>query len=99
MEEEATTCGLLDLRDRIDRIDQDVVRLLASRAEVVRQVGELKKRLGAPVMQPDRVQIVLDSRAAQGAALGLRGEVVRKIWEVLVEEACRVEEEIGARPT
>jgi len=53
---------LENLRDQIDRIDQQVVRLLNERAKVVVEVGKLKQRQAgvAPIYAPDRERAVLD---------------------------------------
>lgn len=60
------------LRDRIDAIDEDIVRLLVRRAEVVQEVGQAKQKAGAPVFRPEREVSILErlcalNRAEHGA--------------------------------
>lgn len=40
---------LLPLRNKIDRLDSELVRLLNERAEVAKAIGEIKAKAGLPV--------------------------------------------------
>lgn len=48
------------LRDRIDEVDQRLVRLLNERAELVVEVGRYKRGSGTPIYAPHREKAVLD---------------------------------------
>ncbi len=50
---------LQPLRERIDALDEQIVRLLNDRARVVVEVGRVKRQTNAPVYAPDREQAVL----------------------------------------
>lgn len=45
---------LLELRDQIDEIDQEIIRLFEERMEVSRQVADFKIRTGKPVFDKER---------------------------------------------
>ncbi|MFZ9314544.1 MAG: prephenate dehydratase [Burkholderiaceae bacterium] len=64
---------LRQLRDRIDAIDDEILRLLVQRASVVQQVGHVKQQSGAPVFRPEREVSILErlcaANRAQGGAL------------------------------
>jgi len=51
--------NLDELRSRIDRIDEKLVRLLNKRAEMAIRVGQLKSKEGSPVHDPEREDEVL----------------------------------------
>lgn len=55
-------CDLDKLRNQIDLIDQQLVKLLNERAKVVIEVGEFKKRSKSapPIYAPDRERAVMD---------------------------------------
>jgi chorismate mutase / prephenate dehydratase len=55
-------CDLDKLRSKIDQIDQQLVKLLNERAQVVIEVGEFKRKSQSapPVYAPDRERTVLD---------------------------------------
>lgn len=54
---------LKDLRDDIDRIDDDIARLYTKRLALVKQVGEFKKQNGVEVEHSDREKQILDRLA------------------------------------
>ena len=51
---------LQDFRNRIDAIDDELVRLLASRATLVQEVGRRKHLTGAPVFRPEREVSIIE---------------------------------------
>ncbi|WP_263367021.1 chorismate mutase [Edaphobacter bradus] len=57
-----------DWRQKIDGLDEQIVRLINQRAEAARAIGELKQKAGLPVYEPKREQDVFDhvSRVNQG---------------------------------
>src|SRR4051795_2901478 len=87
--------ALESFRFRIDMIDADLIRLLSERTKLVIEVGRYKKAARIPVMQPERVRIVLEDRAARAATMGLNPEIAREIWSILIQEACRAEEAVS----
>jgi len=48
------------LRARIDEIDEEIIRLLRERIEVASRIGEVKARLGLPVVDEGREKVVLE---------------------------------------
>jgi chorismate mutase/prephenate dehydratase len=52
--------SLEDLRNRIDEIDYQLVKLLNERAGIVVDIGKLKSQTGSPVYAPDREKEVLE---------------------------------------
>ena len=48
------------LREQINQLDTEVVRLLNERAKVAQQIGEIKKAGGADIYDPARERDVLD---------------------------------------
>lgn len=54
-----------DLRQRIDRVDAELVRLFEERMELSRRVGACKKERGLPVFDPARERELLDDRTGR----------------------------------
>ncbi|WP_456480134.1 prephenate dehydratase [Nautilia sp.] len=50
---------LLELRKKIDIIDDELLRLLNRRMEIVRKVGELKNTSNSPVYRPEREKEII----------------------------------------
>jgi chorismate mutase/prephenate dehydratase len=51
---------LAKLREKIDALDADIVRLLNERARVVVEVGRVKQATNEPIYAPDREKVVLE---------------------------------------
>lgn len=51
---------LQDLRDKIDQVDKEIVRLLNERARLAKSIGEVKKKLGLEFHVPEREREVLE---------------------------------------
>ena len=79
-----------DLRQRIDWLDEQLVRLLNARAECALQVGLLKKALGMDIYQPAREEQVLGN--VQRLNTGpLDDGAIRRLFERIIDEARRLE--------
>ena len=91
---EAETSGLHarveELRGRIDKLDDELVRLLNERASHALEVGRLKQALGLESHQPSREIDVLDhARSTNGGPLD-EGAITR-LFERIIDEARRLE--------
>ena len=53
------------IRDRLDRLDTELIALFERRMELSLEVAKAKRRDNLPVYQPEREKAVLDSRAAK----------------------------------
>ena len=81
-------------RARIDALDEEIVGLLARRLEVIREVGALKFRENIPAVLDDRVEAVREHAASVAAERGMDPDLVRRIYTILIEYSCNLEEAI-----
>ncbi len=81
---------LANLRGQIDAIDQQLLALLNSRAQVAEKVGDLKKREGTPFFRPDRVAKVIEQiqQANQGP---LKNEHIAFVWREIMSACLALE--------
>ena len=84
--------GLQPLREAIDDIDQQILELLRRRVRHVLEVGELKRRHGTKVYDPERERRVLD-RLASTAQQPLEGTTARRVFERIIDESRRQEKQ------
>lgn len=84
------------LRRRLDDLDGQLVTAMAARLAVCDDIGYLKRALGLPMMQPQRVHDVTERYARGLLEHGVRGEFGRKLATLIIEEACSRELEIIA---
>jgi len=73
-----------DIRSEIDRLDKQLVGLLAERFGYVRRMAELKSNPDEAFVQ-HRIDEVLDRVSSEAVAAGLDGELVREIWRRLID--------------
>lgn len=73
------------LRTVIDRIDADLVGLLAERLEISREIGELKRRNNVTILQMDRWNQVLEEVKSLGAEKGVDSELVARLFTLIHE--------------
>ncbi len=59
-----------DLRNKIDNIDNTLLKLYNERMELVHQVGELKHTTGAPVYRPEREKDILNRLKKENKKMG-----------------------------
>lgn len=80
--------ALARLRDRIDRIDQEIVTALADRYRLAEEVGTLKDSVGLPALDPEREARIVRAVSVAARSAGIPEEGVRRIfWSVV--DYCR----------
>jgi chorismate mutase/prephenate dehydrogenase len=72
------------LRGRLDSVDEELVRLLARRAGVVREIWAWKRANGVGQVDPAREAALKARLLAQAEALGLSREAVTAVLERIV---------------
>src|SRR3954452_18378077 len=82
---------LSELRDAIDAIDGEILRLFTERARLVLRVGEGKKKSGVRVYDPDRERRILE-RLGKMASEPVDAETVRRVFERIIDESRRIEQ-------
>jgi 4-amino-4-deoxychorismate mutase len=88
---------LVEIRQALDEIDRRIAESISDRFDAVRQIGQLKRMTGIPMMQKSRVETVF-SRATQFEAdYNIPAGTLTAIFSTLVAEACRLEDGIIAQ--
>jgi chorismate mutase len=77
-------------RQRIDAIDEQLMRLLNSRSACALEIGRIKRRLGLPVYSPEREAWILE-RVARENPGPLDPTAVRRVFERVIDESRRLE--------
>lgn len=83
-----------ELRFEVDSLDQQLLEVLGKRMEVVRDMGDLKRKHGISTLQPHRWNEIVASRAVSGSELKLGAEFIFDLFENVHEEAIR-QQEVG----
>ncbi len=79
-----TPSELLELRQRLDAIDDGIIDLMAERQAVVTTVGEHKLQTGAPLRHYARELEVIERGMTRAESRGLSGRLAREVLETLI---------------
>jgi len=92
-----TSPDLAALRNRIDELDRELLRVLAERLQVCHEVARIKEQSDTPVIQPTRVRDVVTSRRQWAIDAGVDPDFAEQVMRVLLAETHRIEV-AGRRP-
>ncbi len=82
-----------DLRNEIDAVDDELLKVVAKRIELVRKIGLLKKEIKIQPLDEKRWQEVLTRIKKLALKYKLPEELVGKIYEEIHREALKIEKE------
>lgn len=85
---------LNEIRNELDKIDSQIVDLLAKRNEFMPAVAEYKKKNNMPRVHPEREKQIIDSKRKQAEEKKLNPDFVEKIYKDIFEESHRIQKEI-----
>jgi chorismate mutase len=80
---------LLQLRERIDSIDEEILAALARRFEVTEHVGRLKAQHRLDSVDPVREQEKLERLRASAEQKGLDGALVHELFQRVFNEVVK----------
>ena len=90
--------ALDEFRTRINQLDEQLAEILGERTEICREVAVFKKANNIPMMQSGRVEEVKDKAAARGEGHRLHPDFMRALYTLIIDESCRIEDEIIDAP-
>ncbi len=91
------TLGVASPRGDIDRIDRQIVRLLAKRLERSVEIGKSKASRGLALHTPSREDEILTALTRQATMAGVAPRLVRSVYEVILSES-RAEQRRSLKP-
>ncbi len=84
-------------RQKIDSLDNQMLKIIGLREQIVKEVGLYKAKNNVPALQSARFQQVLEKNIKLGKELGLSAEFVTELMNAIHKESLRIEEEIKAQ--
>jgi isochorismate pyruvate lyase len=85
--------SLAPFRAEIDRIDAEIVVLLARRLEVVKHVIAVKRTEGLAALLPERVEDVVEKVSSRAETEGVPPDLAEKLWRVMIDWVIAYENE------
>jgi len=84
------------LRQAIERLDEELIDLLARRLALAAEIGRAKRRLGLPVLDPAREAEVVRRGAGLARERGVDPELVRDLlWRIIAQARVVQDREAG----
>jgi 4-amino-4-deoxychorismate mutase len=88
----AATDELERLRAELDSIDQVLLDAVRDRICCCVRIADVKRHHGIPMMQLNRIDHVHRRAGAYAAEHGLDTAFMRRLYDLIIDEACRIEE-------
>jgi chorismate mutase len=82
------------LRSRIDAIDSELLEMLSSRVEIVKQIGQYKKENNVTALQINRWSQLMENRVNIGKKLDLNEIFIKILFQLIHEDSVRMQTEI-----
>ena len=82
-------------RKLIDVLDPLMMRLLAWRMRVCKNIGRIKIRHNLPIYVPEREKEILKNRQRQAKKFGFSEKVMRILSKVVMHESKRIQKELA----
>ncbi len=79
------------LRLGVDRIDNEILALLAARRELAREIAVEKRRIERPLFDDQRERALMTERLAAAEQHRLDPGLVSRVWEQILDDSLRVQ--------
>lgn len=76
--------ALLEAREHIDELDRELIGLLQRRCELSTRAAQAKRKVGAPVLDADREQALLEKRGQWANEAALPADVVQSVFRQIL---------------
>jgi chorismate mutase / prephenate dehydratase len=88
---------LPEIRQKIDALDEELLRVLNERADLVHEVGVVKRADGTEIYAPEREEKLLRALAAKNAELGgrLPEKAIRAIYREIMSASLALEKDLA----
>ncbi len=85
---------LVELRTRIDEIDDELLTVLGKRMAIVKEIGSYKKEHRITILQLKRWSFIIEDRIKTGVYQGLDKQFLQHMLELIHTESMRLQTEI-----
>jgi len=79
--------GIPSLRDEIDRVDRELIKLIARRLHSSVEIAKIKHAKELPMRSPDRERELIAEAVADGASLGVGRDYVEALMNVVLDHS------------
>jgi len=87
--DELVLASLDHLRNAIDILDEDVLKILAERMGIVEEIGAFKRDHNITILQPERWSEIVETRGSSAHSKELSSDLILRIFELIHQESIR----------
>lgn len=80
-------------RDRLDKVDEDIIRLFAERYNIRREVYAFKQAHDLPVVDQSRVNVVIDRAVKNAEKYNVPTDFAEALYHLVIDYSHKFEEE------
>jgi chorismate mutase len=88
------TNKLVQLREAIDELDQELINKFASRMDLIEKIGSFKKENDVTILQIERWEEILKNRTFLAEKAGLSNDFTKKLLEIIHQESIRIQTKV-----
>lgn len=89
--------SLEEHRKEMERIDEQIIRLISRRMAISKRIFEVKRAEGRPIIDPERENRVLSLAMDLAVELNLDAGAVKSIFETLIAMSVNKQQELLGR--
>jgi chorismate mutase / prephenate dehydratase len=86
--------SLLYLRNKINLIDQELIKIFSKRQSIVKKIATEKKNTSKPVRDLEREKILLKEVTSLGETLNLNSDFIKNIFKLIIEYSVSTQKKI-----
>ncbi len=94
MESADTSARIEELRERVDEVDRQLIRILNERARIVQEIVAIKAEAGKPLFDPKREEEILQKVAEENEG-PIYDSSMREIFELILHRIRDLEVQRG----
>ena len=83
MIQQSTEDDLSDLREKIDILDEQIVRKIARRTKIAKKIGVIKKHQKIQILDQERWSQVLQNLSKHSKEYQIDTNTIHQIWEII----------------
>ena len=86
--------SLEDLRTDVQKVDQEIIRLIDERVRIAEDIFEVKKALGVRIEDPNQEKLVMKRALDMATELGLDAGAIKEIFATLIRMSLEKQHEL-----
>jgi len=81
-----------NLRKKIDKINNELINLLAERQKLCKEIGKIKKQDGLKIIDKEREQEMLSELKEKAKKLNLDEDYIENLFKLIIENSRKIQE-------